>query len=181
MHFWWSLCTLYLLACRVGVTVSDSGLCYCVCMKSFEHQLTPLYVDSSFCVCFRHFSMITMTSIPSTVSYKWCTKIWTLQKVKAHWLLRLTKKSGELTLTHSALCLLLETFFSFFLYSMKKQKKHKKHLLKVWMKVSNGWIHKCQHYFKQENMLPIVSHHPCSRKSHFQTCLPTQFGRILYT
>ena len=68
-----------------------------------------------------------------------------------------------------------------FFFTVWKSKKKKKHLLKVWMKVSNGWIHKCQHYFKQENMLPIVSHHPCSRKSHFQTCLPTQFGRILYT
>ena len=24
---WWSLCTFYLLACEVGVTVGDSGLC----------------------------------------------------------------------------------------------------------------------------------------------------------
>ena len=31
MHLWWSLCTLYLLACQVRVTVGDSGLCCCTC------------------------------------------------------------------------------------------------------------------------------------------------------
>ena len=30
MYLWWSLCTLYLLACQVRVTVGGSGLCYCV-------------------------------------------------------------------------------------------------------------------------------------------------------
>ena len=30
MHLWWSLCTLYLFACQVRVTVGDSGLCCCV-------------------------------------------------------------------------------------------------------------------------------------------------------
>ena len=28
MYLWWSLCTLYLLACQVRVTVGDSGLCF---------------------------------------------------------------------------------------------------------------------------------------------------------
>ena len=28
MYLWWSLCTLYLHACQVRVTVGDSGLCY---------------------------------------------------------------------------------------------------------------------------------------------------------
>ena len=32
----WSLCTLYLLACQVRVTVGDSGLCCCVCVTSLE-------------------------------------------------------------------------------------------------------------------------------------------------
>ena len=32
---WWSLCTRYLLACRVEVTVGDSGLCR-VCVTSLE-------------------------------------------------------------------------------------------------------------------------------------------------
>ena len=42
---WWSLCTLYLLACQVRVTVGDSGLC-CVCLTSFERfSVTPLCVD----------------------------------------------------------------------------------------------------------------------------------------
>ena len=35
-HLWWSLRTLYLLACQVRVTVGDSGLCCCVCVTSFE-------------------------------------------------------------------------------------------------------------------------------------------------
>lgn len=29
-YFQWSLSTLYLLACQVGVTVGDTGLCFCV-------------------------------------------------------------------------------------------------------------------------------------------------------
>ena len=41
---WWSLCTLYLLACQTRVTAGHSGLCYCcVCVTS----LIPLCVDSS--------------------------------------------------------------------------------------------------------------------------------------
>ena len=36
MYLWWSLCTLYLLACQVRVTVGDSVLCRCVCVTSFE-------------------------------------------------------------------------------------------------------------------------------------------------
>ena len=42
-------CTLYLLACQVRVTVGDSGLCYCVCVTSFKHQLTPSCVVSFMC------------------------------------------------------------------------------------------------------------------------------------
>ena len=35
MYLWWSLCTFYLLACQVTVTVRDSGLCCCVpCLSS---------------------------------------------------------------------------------------------------------------------------------------------------
>ena len=45
MHFWWSLCTLYLHACRVRVTVGDSGLCCCTCVTYFEPWLAPLCVD----------------------------------------------------------------------------------------------------------------------------------------
>ena len=30
-----------LLACQVRITVGDSGLCCCVCMASFDRQLTP--------------------------------------------------------------------------------------------------------------------------------------------
>ena len=31
------LCTLYLHACQVRVTVGDSGLCCCTCVTHFEH------------------------------------------------------------------------------------------------------------------------------------------------
>ena len=36
MYLWWSLCTLYLHACWVRVTVGDSGLCCCVCVTYFD-------------------------------------------------------------------------------------------------------------------------------------------------
>ena len=36
MYLWWSLCTLYLLACQVKAIVGDSGLCCCVCVTSFQ-------------------------------------------------------------------------------------------------------------------------------------------------
>ena len=36
MYLMWNLCTLYLLACQVKVTVGDSGLCCCVWLTSFE-------------------------------------------------------------------------------------------------------------------------------------------------
>ena len=43
MYLWWSLCTLYLLACQVRATVGDSGLCCCVSLTSFE----PFVFDSA--------------------------------------------------------------------------------------------------------------------------------------
>ena len=43
MYLRWSLRTLYLLACQVRVTVSDSGLCCRVCMRSFHHKHWPIY------------------------------------------------------------------------------------------------------------------------------------------
>ena len=48
MYHWGSLCTLYSNACQVLVTISDSGFCCCACpcVTSFEHELTPLCVDS---------------------------------------------------------------------------------------------------------------------------------------
>ena len=36
MYLYWSLYTLYLLVCRVRVTVGDSGLCCCACVTYFE-------------------------------------------------------------------------------------------------------------------------------------------------
>ena len=36
MYLWWSLYTLYLHACQVRVTVGDSGLCCCTCVKYLE-------------------------------------------------------------------------------------------------------------------------------------------------
>ena len=43
INFWWSLYTLYFLACQV--TLGDSSLCCCVCVTSFERWLTPLCVE----------------------------------------------------------------------------------------------------------------------------------------
>ena len=37
MYLWWSLCTFYLHAHQVRVTVGDSGLCCCACVTSFKH------------------------------------------------------------------------------------------------------------------------------------------------
>ena len=37
MYLRWSLCTLYLHACLVGVTEGDSDLCCYVCVTFFEH------------------------------------------------------------------------------------------------------------------------------------------------
>ena len=41
---------IYLLACQVRVTVGDDSgnCCCCVCVTSFEHWLTPLFVDSAY-------------------------------------------------------------------------------------------------------------------------------------
>ena len=36
MYLWWSLCTLYLLACQVRVTVGDSDLFCYDCVMSFQ-------------------------------------------------------------------------------------------------------------------------------------------------
>ena len=44
-QLWWSLCTSYLHACQVRVTVGDSGLRCCVLVASLERSLTALFVD----------------------------------------------------------------------------------------------------------------------------------------
>ena len=49
MYLWWSLCSLYLHACRVRVTVSDSGFYWFTCVKYFERWLTPFSDDSISC------------------------------------------------------------------------------------------------------------------------------------
>ena len=41
---------MYLLACHLRVTIGGSSI-YCVCVTSFEHTLTPLFVDSALCMC----------------------------------------------------------------------------------------------------------------------------------
>ena len=52
MYFWCSLCSLYLLACQVGVTVGDSGFC---CCDDVEHCLPIIGLTDSdgltLCVC----------------------------------------------------------------------------------------------------------------------------------
>ena len=37
---WWSLCTLYLHACQVIVTVGNSGLCCCVSLRDVLREVT---------------------------------------------------------------------------------------------------------------------------------------------
>ena len=49
--------TLYLLAHCMRFTVRDSGLC-CVCVTSFELELTPLFVD-----CYSTALAITSTAL----------------------------------------------------------------------------------------------------------------------
>ena len=44
MSLWWSLYTLYLLACQVRVTANSSCLHYCASVTSFKLKLTPLCV-----------------------------------------------------------------------------------------------------------------------------------------
>ena len=46
-HFNNNLCTLYLPACQVRVTVGESGLCCCTRVTSFDCQLAPLGVDTT--------------------------------------------------------------------------------------------------------------------------------------
>ena len=36
MYFWWSFCTVHLLACQMRVSVGESDLCRCACVTSFE-------------------------------------------------------------------------------------------------------------------------------------------------
>ena len=45
MYLRWNLCSLYLHACQVRVTVGDSCLCCCTCVMYFKCQLTPLCVN----------------------------------------------------------------------------------------------------------------------------------------
>ena len=53
MYLWWSLCTWYLHACQVRVTVGNSGLCCCICVTSFKCYWMPLCVDSDLSVVVR--------------------------------------------------------------------------------------------------------------------------------
>ena len=47
MHLWRSLCTLYLLACQLRVTIGNSGLCCCAGNKSTP---SPIPCLSSRCI-----------------------------------------------------------------------------------------------------------------------------------
>ena len=42
MYLWWSLCTLYLHACQVRVTVGSSGLRCCICVMYIECKFNSL-------------------------------------------------------------------------------------------------------------------------------------------
>ena len=54
MYLSWSLCTLYLLAFQVRVTVGDASVCCCACMTSFERCIAPFFVDFNQCRIKRH-------------------------------------------------------------------------------------------------------------------------------
>ena len=68
MYIRWSLCTLYLHACQLRVTVGDSGHCCCTGVTYFESKLTPLLVDSartlwaSFCFRFTYSTSLSQVS-----------------------------------------------------------------------------------------------------------------------
>ena len=47
LYLWWNLCTLYLHACQVRVTVGDSGL-HCTCGAYFERWCCMLIQDISY-------------------------------------------------------------------------------------------------------------------------------------
>ena len=49
-----NLCTLYLLAFQVRVTVGDAGVCCCARMTSFERCIAPFFVDFNQCRIKRH-------------------------------------------------------------------------------------------------------------------------------
>ena len=68
------LCTLYLLACQVRVTVGDSGLCCCVCVTSFECQLTPLCVD--FVKISLEYSFVCFASWQEFCHFSFCIHSW---------------------------------------------------------------------------------------------------------
>ena len=57
-YIWWSLCTLYLHACHVRVTVGNSGLCFVLVYLSYVFQALINSLDSvralwvSFCLRF---------------------------------------------------------------------------------------------------------------------------------
>ena len=42
LYLWWSLCTLYLHACYVRVTIGDSGLCCCTHVNVFQAAANEL-------------------------------------------------------------------------------------------------------------------------------------------
>ena len=50
VYLWWSLCTLYLLACQVRVPWGDLSLC-CVHVKSFKRFVYSLLIPLHLCVC----------------------------------------------------------------------------------------------------------------------------------
>ena len=55
MYLWWSLCTLYLHACQVRVTVGNSSLCRCTCV-------TSMYLWQSLCTLYLHTWQVRLTT-----------------------------------------------------------------------------------------------------------------------
>ena len=69
LYLWWSLYTLYLLACQMRVTIGDSGLCCSVCVSSSEHYLTPLFVDTISTLTSNNFQLVLFATVVLTILF----------------------------------------------------------------------------------------------------------------
>ena len=56
MYLWWSLCTLYSLACQVRVTVVASGLCCWIHVNRI--RLSSVFLLDSFCLAWKDVPLV---------------------------------------------------------------------------------------------------------------------------
>ena len=67
IDLWWSLCTLFLLAYQVRITVGDSGVCYTFCPLFVEHTSLFFFYSSTPCpedVSLMEFMYLVFTRVP---------------------------------------------------------------------------------------------------------------------